>query len=350
MNQPLTKSLQIESRLSTDVAAATGLNSGGGLVIENVMQAMEVAKLMAISGIAVRKHLRDSPGACLGIVIQSMDWGMSPYAVANKSYSVNDQLAYESQLIQAVILRRAPIKDLINYDYEGEDDSRICIASAETLSGKTVVFRSPKLGKISPKNSPLWKTDPDQQLSYYSGRGLCRRYFPDVLLGVYDVDELGTPDTKDVTPKGTGLADRLQAANQTEAAKGGFNPEVVAAALDETGVDWNNAEQASAAIKRGELPDGYSFADGVLTIPDQPPTENIVRGASMIEATFDEIVTVSGKVVKSKSGGDEIDPEVERAGAQAFIDDEKRQAPDDLSPAQCVAWLKGYDAVKGGAQ
>lgn len=44
----------------------------------------------------------------------------------------------------------------------------------------------------------------------------------------------------------------------------------------------------------------------------------------------------------------EHDPEAMRAGAQAFSDGELRQAPDDLSPADCVAWLHGYDTTKAG--
>jgi hypothetical protein len=40
------------------------------------------------------------------------------------------------------------------------------------------------------KNSPLWKGDVDQQLFYYSVRAFARRHFPDVMMGIYTVDEL----------------------------------------------------------------------------------------------------------------------------------------------------------------
>lgn len=202
-------------------------SDGGGIVFKTVSEARDVAYLMAGSDKAVRKHLRNNPGACFGIVIQAVEWGMSPYAVANKSYEVNDQLAYESQLIQAVILRRAPLKGRIKYHFEGEGNDRVCIASAVTLDGETVEYRSPAFGKITPKNSPLWKNDPDQQQSYYSGRALCRRHFPDVLMGIYDVDEIdGT--ARDVTPpSGSGLASRLQNTG------GGFDASSVQGALGE---------------------------------------------------------------------------------------------------------------------
>jgi hypothetical protein len=145
---------------------------------------------MSISQVAVPKHLRDNPGACLAIVIQASEWQMSPFAVANKSYSVNDRMAYEAQLVSAVILRRAPIKSRFKYDYDGEGDKRRCTVTVITTDGETVSHTSPPFGLITPKNSPLWKSDPDQQLGYHTARSMCRRHFPDVLLGVYTMDEL----------------------------------------------------------------------------------------------------------------------------------------------------------------
>lgn len=196
----------------------------GGLGFRNAAEAMEFAKLMAISHVAVPKHLRGNPGACLAVTIQAVEWQMSPYAVANKSYSVNDRLAYESQLVQAVILKRAPIKGRLKVEYIGDGDKRVCKVWATLTDGETVEYQSPEFGKIQPKNSPLWKSDPDQQQFYYAGRALCRRHFPDVLLGVYDRDEIDDAPrdpakARDVTPAPRSLSERLDAlanAAQTE--------------------------------------------------------------------------------------------------------------------------------------
>ena len=172
--------------------------------------------MMAISSVAVPKHLRGNPGACLAVVIQAIEWRLSPYAVANKSYSVNDRLAFESQLIQAVILQRAPIKGRLKVHYRGEGAARVCHVSAELKDGELVDYTSPPFGDITPKNSPLWKTDPDQQHYYYSARALCRRHFPDVLLGIYARDELedspriGPDRARDVTPPKT-IREKLDA-------------------------------------------------------------------------------------------------------------------------------------------
>jgi hypothetical protein len=182
-------------------------NEAGGLGFADLSQAMEFAKMMAVSSIAVPKHLRNNVGACMAVVIQAVEWRMSPYAVANKSYSVNDRLAYESQLVQAVILQRAPIKGRFKVEFEGEGAKRRCRVAATLQDGSVVDYLSPEFDRIPVKNSPLWKSDPDQQLFYYSGRALCRRHFPDVLLGIYTPEELageaphhGPERARDVTP------------------------------------------------------------------------------------------------------------------------------------------------------
>lgn len=162
----------------------------GGLTFTNMAEVVDFARLMARSGIAVPKHLRENPGACLAITIQAVEWGMSPFAVANKSYSVNDRLAYESQLIQAVLLARAPIVGRLSFEYAGDGPTRTCTCFATLREGMTVRYTTPQFKDIKVKNSPLWTADPDQQMSYYAGRSLARRYFADVLLGLYTEDEL----------------------------------------------------------------------------------------------------------------------------------------------------------------
>ncbi|MNN40807.1 RecT family protein [compost metagenome] len=51
------------------------------------------------------------------------------------------------------------------------------------------------------RNSTLWADDPKQQLAYLGVKRWARLYTPDVILGVYSVDEL---EEIDVTPPGNG--------------------------------------------------------------------------------------------------------------------------------------------------
>jgi hypothetical protein len=209
---------KIDQSSVRDIAVST---PKGGLSFDNASQAMDFARMMAISSVAVPKHLRGNPGACLAVVIQAIEWRLSPYAVANKSYSVNDRLAFESQLIQAVILQRAPIEGRLKVEYKGEGEQRVCRVWATLQNGDVVDYASPPRGRITPQNSPLWKTDPDQQQFYYSARALCRRHFPDVLLGIYARDELedspriGPDRARDVTPAKT-IAEKLDALTKAQ--------------------------------------------------------------------------------------------------------------------------------------
>lgn len=163
----------------------------GGVAFTNMDEVMNFAKLMAVSDVAVPKYLRNNPGGCLAITIQALEWKMSPYAVAGKSYVVNDRIAYESQLIHAIVENRGPLKERLKFRYTGEGDKRRCIVSG-LLKGEDEPreYQSAEFGQIQPKNSPLWKTKPDLQLFYNASRDWARVYCPDVILGVYSTDEL----------------------------------------------------------------------------------------------------------------------------------------------------------------
>lgn len=204
----------IEGRIDKTVSAETGISATGAMAFANVAQIMEFAKAMSIAQVAIPKHLRENPGACLAICIQASEWEMSPFAVANKSYSVNDRLAFESQLINAVILKRAPIVGRFIIEYNGANEQRTCKVTVKLRDGEVVSYESPPFHKIPVKNSPLWKGDPDQQLFYYSSRAMCRRHFPDVLLGVYSVDELQGEQMRDVSSTATARAVPLDPFNE----------------------------------------------------------------------------------------------------------------------------------------
>ena len=217
-NETKTIEERISEKTDLTIAGSTEVSSAvGGLQFKDMGQVMEFSKLMAVAGQAVPKHLRGAPGACLGLVTQALGWRMDPFAVANKSYMVNDRIAYEAQLVHAVIEQRAPITGRIKGKLEGEGNTRRWILSVKTNDGDEITFQGQEVGKITTKNSPLWKSDPDQQLWYYSVRAMCRRHFPDVLLGVYVKDEIeDAGKIRDVTPPQGGFAAKAQAARQPQ--------------------------------------------------------------------------------------------------------------------------------------
>jgi hypothetical protein len=226
----------------------------GGVRFENMLQVMEFSKMMALSDIAVPAHLRGNPGACLAVTIQADEWGFSPFAVANKSFSVNNRLAYESQLIHAVIERRAPMDGRLRPEWVGDGPTRKCIIVGRLINEKDpFVWESPEIDKIKIKNSPEWTNNPDKQLFYHASRDWARIYVPDVLLGVYTRDELdnsefGPNRARDVTA--SGLVDRLP-----EARIGGYDADGIARTLREAAGSPNPEAGAETPAERNASPE-----------------------------------------------------------------------------------------------
>jgi hypothetical protein len=209
MNQVATT----QGRVPTETV---GIANGNGSKIapQNLAEVIRFSEVMCQADIALPKHLRGNQGACMAVALQALEWEMSPFAVASKSYSVNGMIAYEAQLIAAVVNTRSGIKGRLKYHYTGSGDDMVCTVTGE-IDGDPLEYESPRLKSITPKNSPLWKTDPRQQLGYYSARSWARRHCPEVLLGVYDRDEAaafqGPENARDVTPERKPLSERLTA-------------------------------------------------------------------------------------------------------------------------------------------
>jgi hypothetical protein len=247
--------LAIESKIDQEKTALIKIDDKvGGISFKNVAEMMDFSRLMAVSDKAVPLYLRGNIGSCLAICVQADEWGFSPFALARMSYVVNDQIGYFAQLLHAVIERRAPLKQRLRFTYEGEGPERVCICTGH-MKGEVdaLEYRTPKFKDINPKNSPLWKNDPDQQQAYMAARAWCRRYCPDILLGAYGKDELedsaiGADNAKDVTPK-TNVLGRLSPA---AAARAGFNADHVHQTLEQSAP----ATEASApsTIDKGASP------------------------------------------------------------------------------------------------
>ncbi len=219
--------------------------ASGGVAFDDMGKVMEFAKMMAVADIGVPKHLRGNPGACLAVTMQAIDWQITPFQAANKSYSVNDRLAYESQLLHAVMLARAPIRGRTKCEYTGEGNTRQIRVWCELRDepGEIVEYLSTPIGVISPKNSPLWKTDPDQQLFYFACRALIRRHFPDILLGVYARDELeDSPIVEDARADRAAAGNRLSERLGRSESTAGFSEANVAAAIDGEAIDRDTGE------------------------------------------------------------------------------------------------------------
>ena len=161
------------------------------------------AKMMAAGKATLPVHLQGNEADCLAIVIQAAQWGMNPFAVAQKTHLVSGTLGYEAQLVNAVLQSTNSIDGRFHYEYRGEGNALECRVGA-TPHGESEIEWNEWLNikNITVKNSPLWKTNPKQQIGYLQVKNWARLYCPGAIMGVYTPDELATiqPREIDVTP------------------------------------------------------------------------------------------------------------------------------------------------------
>lgn len=187
----------------------------------------KMASMMASGKTTVPQHLRGNQADCFAICLQAIQWGMNPFPVAQKTHLVNSTLGYEAQLVNAVVVNSGAIKGRFDYEFFGPWERVIGKFKVirKEKDGKPVEYRVPDwtfadesgcgvkviahlssgqarevtllLQQARTRNSTLWADDPKQQLAYLGVKRWARLYTPDVILGVYSVDEL---EEIDVTP------------------------------------------------------------------------------------------------------------------------------------------------------
>lgn len=205
--------MQNTNIITTDQAPTTISASNAVFNVQALGQLTAFAELMAQSLVTVPKHLAGKPADCMAIVMQAMQWGMNPYAVAQKTHLVNGVLGYEAQLVNAVISSSSAIVGRFHYEYggdweriagqkEGRDELGLFIRVGAVLRGEADITWGENiyLADITTRNSPLWKTAPKQQIAYLAVKYWARLYCPEVILGVYSPDEVEPRTEKEINP------------------------------------------------------------------------------------------------------------------------------------------------------
>lgn len=210
--------MEQKNEVAVKETAEVTVNGVGALLFENEkFERMEkVAEMMASGKCAIPKHLQGSLGDCFAVVMQAAQWGMNPFAVAQKTHVVNGALGYEAQLINAVVNSMHVISDRFRYEYVGDweaykasgfnkaKEAGCGVNVGATLRGESEVRWLPAplcMEQVKTRNSPLWATNPQQQIAYLAVKYWTRLYAPDAILGVYSDDELLQTEPINVTPK-----------------------------------------------------------------------------------------------------------------------------------------------------
>lgn len=197
--------------------------SSNALVFDaaNMDSMMRLAEVMATGKITIPRAFANSPGDCLAVVMQAMQWKMNPFAVAQKTFIVNGTLGYEAQLVHAAV-SASGILTSDDFDFEFYGPWEKVVGKFDIRKGDKGEYRVPGwhlsdeigcgvivratlratgqvkeldllLAQARTRNSTLWADDPKQQLGYLAVKKWARRYAPGVILGVYTPDELEPP-------------------------------------------------------------------------------------------------------------------------------------------------------------
>lgn len=177
---------------------------------------MKFSEFMAGGKVMVPAHLQGKPADCMAIAMQAASWGMNPFSVAQKTHLVNGTLGYEAQLVNAVVTSSRAVKGRFHYEYIGDwskwkctaknvgtqqqpkwkheyhNEAGLAVRVGAVLNGESEITWGEYvyIEFVKIRNSPLWQTNPKQQLAYLAVKYWSRLYCPEVLLGVYTPDEL----------------------------------------------------------------------------------------------------------------------------------------------------------------
>jgi len=194
-----------------------GDNPLANIMPENFSEVMRFGTMLSKSKL-VPKHLQGEPDSCSLVVIQAVKWRMDPFSVAQKTHVIEGTLGYEAQLVNAIVNTMAPTRGRIQYEWFGPWEN--VIGKTEEKTAKSgfkyrVLATSPKdeqgcgvkvwatlkgeneprvlellLTQATVRNSTNWASDPKQQLAYLAVKKWVRLHCPEILNGVYTIDEL----------------------------------------------------------------------------------------------------------------------------------------------------------------
>lgn len=351
-----------------------------------MVQMEKLAELMAKSKFSVPEQYQNKPGDCLAVIMQSIQWNMNPFAVAQKTFFVSGKIGYEAQLVSAVITSLAPTKDRLHYEWFGKwekivgkfkdiesktkkdddgnfkkyrvpawniaDEEGLGVKCWATMKGET----EPRVLEIfmtqaRTRNSTLWTDDPKQQIAYLVTKRWARLFCPDVILGVYTPDELQEIVERDITPE----VETVRKSG-AEALKGATAPkdppptiEDVIAAIDAM---VNKEQRQAANLLAGRLLDpaaikraSEAYKARLDWLKANPPTE----AAKATSAQEKPAADASGTVIDNETG-EVLSADAGKSGAPtltyAQVEEKIRTAKDEDALAIAADLIQH---VSGGA-
>ena len=240
---------------------------------QGLMQTIDnMATLMAEGSVSTPQHFRGKKADCFAVCLQAMQWGMNPFPVMQKTHIVNGVLGYEAQLVNAVVVNSGAIKGRFSYRKFGPWERVLgkFAVRESNKDGKKSTYRVPNwtpqdeegcgveitavlssgktesielmLTQARTRNSTLWADDPYQQLCYLGVKRWVRLYTPDVIMGVYTIDEL--QEEREINPiqQDNGSSRVADMAARAEARRSAAREQQAPAQPDEAPAEYSEAE------------------------------------------------------------------------------------------------------------
>lgn len=290
---------------------------------ESAMANIErMAGMLASSRISVPEHLRNNQSDCFAICLQAIQWGMNPFAVAQKTHLVKGTLGYEAQLVNAVITNSGVVKGRFDYEFIGpwekvigkvavkkgqkdgkeytyrvpnwtpQDEEGCGVIVTAALANGEVRTRQIMLSQALTRNSTLWADDPQQQLAYLGVKRWARMYTPDVIMGVYTADELEERELNPVAPEAKDtMADLKVRAEQ--ARREARAAEKAGTVIEAEAVTHAPADISASAVEPQDEETGELYADCLSRM-------KLAESGPELKAIIDEIVALSPKLTQQQ--------------------------------------------------
>ena len=177
-------------------------------------QATALAKSTWIPKHLVGRTNDETVATCVGLAQMADKWQMSPQMVAGETYSVHGKIGFQGKLYAALANAHGGLQGGLRAIYAGKGDQMAGVifgsdheltqeereqlkklvktgdADAATeleLSGVKAVRLV--VGAVK-TDQVMWLRDPEQKLFYSGSTKWCRRFLPDLVLGVISVEDI----------------------------------------------------------------------------------------------------------------------------------------------------------------
>lgn len=150
----------------------------------------------------VPKDYQNNLGNCVIALEMATRMNTSPLLVMQNLYIVNGRPAWSSKYCIAVINNSHRYKTELQFDMKGEGDNLSCYAWAEDCNGHVakgpvVTMEMAKAEGWYGRNGSKWKTMPKVMIQYRAASFFARLNCPDLLMGLYTVEEVQEMDPAD---------------------------------------------------------------------------------------------------------------------------------------------------------